>query len=135
MKADDADSTASSSGNLSTLVELGKDLLAAAKLLQAVFITASPSQKSEYLGHIQSLEEASNATVRDVVRGLDPDGSKELFSPLQTTILLQALDAAMDALEEAADFAVIYAVGQATDQAATLTSFLLRAAEELLGCL
>lgn len=116
-----------------TLAALGEDLLAAARLLQDALVAPSPSRMSENLRHIRSLEEASNATIRDVVRGLEGDPGP--LSALQVSTLLRYLDEAMDAVEEAAGFVQAYAVQQRTKQAVKLASFVVRAAQELLGCI
>lgn len=116
-------------------VELGERLLTAAKLLHSILVTPSPSRMSEHLKHIRSLEEASNATIRDVVRNLDNEDDSGPPSAIQITLLLRYLDEAMDAVEEATAFVHIYTVDQRTDQAVKLASFLVRAAEELLRCI
>lgn len=116
-------------------VELGEDLLAAAKLLHSILVAPSPSQMSEHLKHIRSLEEASNATIRDVVLELDNEDGSGPLSPIQVTLLLRYLDEAMDAVEETTAFVHIYTVDQRTDQAVKLASFLVRVAEELLRCI
>lgn len=117
------------------LVELGEQLLASAKLLQEALYTPSPSRMNENLKHIRSLEEASNATARDVVWGLDRERNPGPLSAFQVTILLRHLDDAMDAMEEAAGFLQAYATDQRTGQAVKLASFLVRAAEGLLRCI
>ena len=61
-------------------VELGEDLLAAARLLHELLVTPSPSRMGEDLKRIRSLEEASNATIRDVTGNLGLEGG------LQTAI-------------------------------------------------
>lgn len=116
---------------LGAAVELGEDLLAAAKLLQEAISTPSPSKMNENLKHVRSLEDASNETIRVVLRGLR---SGEGYA-LQVTILLRHLDDAMDALEEAAGFLQAYAIHQRTDQAVKLASFLVQAAEGLVRCM
>ena len=116
-------------------VELGEDLLAAARLLHELLVTPSPSRMGEDLKRIRSLEEASNATVRDVTGNLGLEGGSGRLSALQVTLLLRHLDEAMDSLEEAAAFVNLYTVDQRTDQAVRLASFLVRVAEELLGCI
>lgn len=116
-------------------VELGEDLLAAAKLLHSILVTPSPSRMDEHLKHIRSLEEASNATIRDVVRDLDSEDGSGVLSAIQVTLLLRYLDEAMDAVEEATAFVHIYTVEQRTDQAVKLASFLVRTTDELLRCI
>lgn len=116
-------------------VELGEDLLAAARLLQEAISTPSPSKMNDNLRHIRSLEDASNETARSMLRGLGSGGEAGPLSALQVTILLRYLDDAMDALEETAGFLQAYAVHQRTDQAVKLGSFLVQAAEGLLRCM
>lgn len=120
---------------LAAAVELGEDLLAAAKLLQEAISTPSPSKMNENLTHVRSLEDASNETVRSMLRGLGSGEDSGPLSALQFTMLLRYLDDAMDALEEAAGFLQAYAIHQRTDQAVKLASFLVRAAEGLLRCI
>lgn len=116
-------------------VELGEDLLAAAKLLHSILVAPSPSRMNDHLKHIRSLEEASNATIRDVVRALDLEAGHGPLSAIQVTLLLRYLDEAMDGVEEATAFVHIYTVDQRTDQAVKLASFLVRTTEELLRCI
>lgn len=125
----------SDSDLFAAFVDLGEDLLAAARLLHEALFTPSPSKMNESLRHIRSSEEASNATVRGVIRGLDLEDGSGPLSTLQVTILLRYLDDAMDVLEEAAGFLQAYAIHQRTNQAVKLASFLVRAAEELLRCI
>lgn len=114
------------------LADLGEDLVAAARLLQEALYTPSPSRLNEDLKHVRALEEASNATVRDVIRGLEGYSGLPAF---RVTVLLRYLDDAMDAMEEAAGFLQAYAVEQRTGQAVKLASFLVRATEGLLRCI
>jgi uncharacterized protein Yka (UPF0111/DUF47 family) len=131
----DAREHPSGPGLFAALVELGEDLLAGAKLLREALHTPSPSRMNENLKHIRSLEEASNATVRNLVGALDPEDSSGPLSAFQVTMLLRYLDDAMDAMEEAAGFLQAYAIEQRADRAVKLASFLVRATEELLHCI
>lgn len=115
-------------------VELGEDLLAAARLLQEAISTPSPSKMNDNLRHIRSLEDASNETARSMLRGLGSGKDSGPLSAMQVTMLLRYLDDAMDSLEETAGFLQAYAIHQRTDQAVRLASFLVRVAEGLLRC-
>jgi uncharacterized protein Yka (UPF0111/DUF47 family) len=90
---------------------------------------------NENLKHIRSLEEASNATVKNLVGARGPEGSSGPFSAFQVTILLRYFDDAMDAMEEASAFLQAYAIDQHAERAVKLASFLVRATEGLLRCI
>ena len=76
-------------------VALGENLLAAARLLHELLVRPSPSLMGEDLKRIRSLEEASNATVRDVTRNLGFEGGSGRLSALQVTLPLRHLDDAI----------------------------------------
>jgi uncharacterized protein len=117
----------------SFVIDLAEDLLAAARLLHSAFV--DPTQIRANVEHIQSLEEASDVTNREIFLEVSETTAKPL-SAIQTVTLIQNLDGAMDALEEAADFVRLYAnFGvNPTDQAIKMASSLRQATEELLGC-
>jgi uncharacterized protein Yka (UPF0111/DUF47 family) len=125
----------SASNLFSTVIDLAEDLLSAARLLHAALV--DPSNISAHTNHIQALEEASDATIREIIQALEL--SRIAAGPLsatQTITLVQNLDGAMDALEEAADFIQIYAsIDRPTDKAVKMAFCLRRAAEEILGCM
>lgn len=125
----------SASELFSTIIDLAEDFRAAARLLHAALIDSS--KIPAHTGHIQALEEASDATIREIIRGLEVSGTAaDPLSAAQTITLIQNMDGAMDALEEAADFIQIYAdIDRPTDQALKMAIFLERAAEGILNCM
>lgn len=118
----------------STIVDLAEDFRAAARLLHAALV--DPAKIPAHTGHIRTLEEASDVTIREIVRELEAsETAADPLSATQTVRLIQNLDGAMDALEEAADFVQMYAdLDRPTDQATKMAFLLQRAADEFLAC-
>ncbi len=122
------------SDSLDAFVTLGEDLLAAAELLRAAIYTPSPSKMNADLGHVRSLEDASNGTIAGAIEALGSGHDPGRLPAAQAVMVLRHLDDAMDALEETAGFLQAYAIQQRTDRAVRLAGFLVRAAEGLLRC-
>jgi uncharacterized protein Yka (UPF0111/DUF47 family) len=120
---------------LETLADLVEDFVAAAQLLHAAF--ADPSQITAHAEYIDSLERASDATIREMLSRAEHSGDDHPFSGTRLLILSQHLDAAMDALEEISDLMRIYQRFDIipTEQSVKLASYLRRISAELSCCI